>query len=55
MSIEIIKDYKDKEYTAIATDNGVVLCEKMSGAFLVLRSSTDLIRLKELLERIECL
>ena len=50
--MEIIKQYKPREYSAFMSDNGVVLCDKEEGAFLVLRFSSDLQRLKDLLAKI---
>ena len=51
--IKIIDKYKPREYTSFATDSGVVLCDKQDGAFLVLRFTSDLEKLKELLNKIE--
>jgi len=51
--INIIDKHEDREYTALATDDGIVLCDKIDGAFIVLRSANDLEKLKELLNKIE--
>ncbi len=52
MNISIIDKHKPREYTAMMTNNGVVLCDKEEGSFLVLRYSSDLEKLKELLNGI---
>lgn len=51
--INIVDKYEDREYTALATDGGIVLCDKIEGAFLVLRSESDLQNLKQLLDKIK--
>lgn len=51
--INFVDKHEDREYTALAVDGGVVLCDTVGGAFLVLRSENDLIRLKQLLEKIQ--
>ena len=51
--ISIVEKHEDREYKALATSTGVVLCDKEEGAFLVLRSVNDLERLKHLLNKIE--
>ena len=51
--MKIIDKYEPREYSAISHDGGVVLCDKMTGAFLVLRFPEDLERLKALLETLE--
>ena len=48
----IFDKHDPREYSAIACNAGVVLCDKQDGAFLVLRSATDLKRLKQLLNKI---
>ena len=53
--MKIVDKYEDREYTAIATNNGIVLCDKVEGAFIVLRSSVDLSRLKDLLNKLEAI
>jgi hypothetical protein len=53
MSLNIVDKYDDREYSALATDKGVVLCDKQDGAFLVLRSLEDLENLKTLLNKIQ--
>lgn len=50
--MSIIDKYEDREYSALATNNGVVLCDKYEGAFLVMRSAADLERLKRILNEI---
>ena len=52
MEINVIDKHEPREYTALMSDNGVVLCDKQKGAFLVLRYPSDLERLKGLLEKI---
>lgn len=42
-----------KEFTALATDRGVVLCERDQGSFLTLQFKQDLENLKALLDKIE--
>lgn len=44
--------HEDREYSAIASNNGIVLCDKQDGAFLVLRSAKDLENLKKLLDKL---
>jgi len=51
--INIVDKHEDREYTALATDGGIVLCDKVEGAFLVLRSDNDLQRLKQLLDKVQ--
>ena len=41
-----------REYTFFISDSGVVLCDKVEGAFLSLRFKEDLENLKELLSQI---
>lgn len=48
-----MSDYIDKEFSAVAMNTGIVLCDKQQGAFIVLRSTTDLERLKDLLGTLE--
>lgn len=50
--IKIVEKYSPLEFSALATNNGVVLCEKQQGAFLVIRSAEDLIRLQSILNSI---
>ena len=52
MTINIVDKYEPREYTAMMSSNGVVLCDKQEGAFLVLRYASDLERLKKLLDGI---
>ena len=49
MSFNIAGEYSPREYTAISTDNGIVLCDKRDGAFIVLRFAEDIERLQSLL------
>ena len=51
--MNIIDKHTDREYSALATDKGVVLCDKEGGAFLVLRSVKDLENLKTFLNNIQ--
>jgi len=53
LSINIIDKYPPREYTSFCTNNGVVLCDKLEGSFLVLRYTSDLDRLKALLNNIK--
>ena len=48
----IIDKHEPREYAAMMCDNGVVLCDKHEGSFLVLRCASDLERLKKLLDGI---
>ncbi len=50
--MRIVDKHEPREYSALATDCGVVLCDGKSGAFLVLRFQSDLERLKALLDSI---
>lgn len=45
------QEYKPREYSAILGNAGIILCDKEEGAFLVLRNSGDLEKLKELLDK----
>jgi hypothetical protein len=47
-SIKVVDKHESREFTALACNNGVVLCDKIEGAFLVLRSKEDLEKLKKL-------
>lgn len=49
---QIIDKHKPREYSSVMSNNGVVLCDKLEGSFLVLRYASDLERLKELLDQI---
>jgi hypothetical protein len=51
--MKIVEKHEPREFSAISHDGGVVLCDKQSGAFLVLRFPEDLRRLKALLETLE--
>ena len=51
--LNIVMQFEPREYTAFSHDGGTVLCDKKTGAFLVLRFPEDLIRLRELLDSIE--
>lgn len=51
--MKIVEKYEPREFSAISHDGGVVLCDKQSGAFLVLRFPEDLRRLTALLETLE--
>lgn len=48
----MVKKHEPREYSAIMSSNGVVLCDKQEGSFLVLRYASDLARLKKLLDEI---
>ncbi len=50
--IRLVDKYPEKEYTSMVTPAGVVLCEKQTGSFLILRYSSDLERLRVLLNKI---
>ncbi len=50
--MNIVDKHEPREYTAMIHSGGVVLCDKQEGAFLVLRFSSDLERLKALLSEI---
>ena len=49
----LVNQHIPREYSTIAHDGGIVLCDKKTGAFLVLRFPEDLERLKELLATLE--
>ena len=53
MSLNIVDRHQPREYSAISSDGGIVLCVKQPGAFLVLRFPEDLERLKRFLETLE--
>ena len=44
--------YVIKEFSAIAVNSGVVLCTKKEGMFLVIRSTEELQRLKDFLDKL---
>lgn len=51
--INVVDKYKPREYSSFVTNSGVVLCDKKEGSFLVLRYTSDLERLKALLNKLE--
>jgi len=51
--INFVEKHSPREYSSFCTDSGVTLCDKQSGAFLVLRYPSDLENLKKLLDKIE--
>lgn len=53
--MKIVEKYEPREFSALSHDGGVVLCDKQTGAFLVLRFAEDLERLKTLLETVTIL
>jgi hypothetical protein len=53
MNIKIVDKYTPREYSSIATNEGVILCDKQEGSFIVLRYPSDLERLKQLLDKIK--
>lgn len=50
--MNIIDKHEPREYSAMMGNNGVILCDKLEGSFLVLRYPSDLQRLKDLLDKI---
>ena len=52
MNINIIEKHEPRKYSAMTSNNGVVLCDKKEGSFLVLRYAADLENLKKLLNEI---
>lgn len=52
MNIKVVDKHAPREYAAMISNNGVVLCDKEEGSFLVLRYASDLERLKKLLDGI---
>lgn len=50
--VNIVEKHEPRKYSAMCTNNGVVLCDKLEGSFLVLRCDEDLFNLKELLSKI---
>lgn len=52
MSFKYIEKHEPREYKAMMSNNGVVLCDKIEGSFLLLRYPSDLERLKKLLNEI---
>jgi|GEM_PF-2739559 len=50
--VSIVEKHSKREYTSLATNNGIVLCDKEDGAFLVLRYKEDIDNLKKLLDKI---
>lgn len=51
--MNIVKGFSPREFSAITTDTGIVLCDHEHGAFLVLRYPEDLQRLRALLDTLE--
>ena len=51
--MNIIEKHEPREYSAISSNKGVILCDRQEGAFLVLRFPQDLERLKALLETLQ--
>jgi len=50
--ITVVDKHKVREFSAMSSDNGIVLCEKDKGSFIVLRYAEDLENLKKLLDSI---
>jgi len=50
--MKIVDKHEPREYSAMMSNAGVVLCDKQEGSFLVLRYASDLERLKKLLNEI---
>lgn len=53
--MRVIEKHEPREYSAFSHDSGVVLCDKQTGAFLVLRFAEDLERLRALLDTVTIL
>jgi uncharacterized pyridoxamine 5'-phosphate oxidase family protein len=53
MAMGIVKKHTKRVYSSIATNNGIVLCDKDDGGFLVLRCKEDIENLKALLDKIQ--
>jgi hypothetical protein len=53
MDFNIIEKHEIREFSMILNDNGVILCDKNMGAFIVLRHSEDIVNLRKLLDTIE--
>ena len=53
MAINFVDKHPVRQFSAITADDGVVICDKEQGAFLVLRCKEDINNLKKLLEKIE--
>ena len=53
MMIKIVDKHGPREFSAITADTGIVLCDKQTGSFLVLRYKEDLESLKALLNKLE--
>ena len=51
--ITFVGKHPVKQFSTLATDNGIVLCERDTGSFLVLRYKEDLVNLKILLNSID--
>lgn len=50
--INYVEKHEPREFSAMMSNNGVVLCDKLEGSFLVLRYAADLENLKKLLNEI---
>ena len=50
--MNIIEKHEPREYSAMMSNAGIILCDKQEGSFLVLRFASDLQKLKELLDGI---
>jgi len=51
--IRFVDKHEPREYSSLVTGAGVCLCDKKEGCFLVLRYTSDLERLKALLDKIQ--
>jgi hypothetical protein len=51
--MKIVERYQPREFSAISTNTGIVLCDREEGAFIVLRFPEDVQRLRALLDTLD--
>ncbi len=51
--INIVAKHEPREYSLISHNGGIVICDKMDGAFLLMRFPEDVERLRALLATID--
>jgi len=51
--MRFVDKYSVRQFSALACDNGILLCDKELGSFMTLRYKEDLVNLKILLSSID--
>ena len=51
--IRFVDKLQPRKFSAICENNGIILCDKLEGAFIVLRCKEDIENLKKLLDSLE--